>query len=123
MESVLVVGAPCRRLWHSETIRLPEAVMQDGISAVVPVYNSEECLPALVERLHRVLSEATTEFEIILVNDGSGDRSWSVVEQLAAQWPRVTGVDLLRNYGQHNALLAGVRQARFSLIVTLDDDL
>jgi undecaprenyl-phosphate 4-deoxy-4-formamido-L-arabinose transferase len=59
----------------------------------------------------------------VLVNDGSRDNSWSIIEQLAAQHPWVHGIGLMRNYGQHNALLAGIRAASFSVIVTMDDDL
>jgi len=93
------------------------------ISAVVPVYRGERSLPELVERLAAVLSASAAEYEIILVNDGSPDNSWQVIEQLAARWPAVRGIRLMRNYGQHNATLCGVRAARFELIVTLDDDL
>lgn len=90
---------------------------------VVPVYNSEQSLTPLVERLHSVLPSLAADWEIILVNDGSRDRSWDVVCDLAALHPRVRGLRMLRNYGQHNALLAGVREARFVTTVTMDDDL
>jgi glycosyltransferase involved in cell wall biosynthesis len=93
------------------------------ISAVVPVYNSEQSLPELVDRLRVVLPEFSNCFEVILVNDGSSDRSWVVVQELAAQYPWVRGMNLMRNYGQHNALLAGIRVAQYEVIVTLDDDL
>jgi glycosyltransferase involved in cell wall biosynthesis len=59
----------------------------------------------------------------VLVNDGSADRTWAVIEELAAADPRVRGLDLMRNYGQHNALLAGIRAARGDVVVTIDDDL
>jgi undecaprenyl-phosphate 4-deoxy-4-formamido-L-arabinose transferase len=94
-----------------------------SISVVVPVYNGQESLPELVERLHASLVGLTDTFEIILVNDGSRDQSWFQTTQLASRYPRVTGLDLMRNYGQHNALLAGIRQAHYEVIVTLDDDL
>jgi undecaprenyl-phosphate 4-deoxy-4-formamido-L-arabinose transferase len=97
--------------------------MHAGISIVIPVYNSEASLPMLVERLERVLPALTAEFEIILVNDGSRDRSWDVVRELARLVPRVRGINFTRNYGQHNALLAGIRVARFGTTVTMDDDL
>jgi undecaprenyl-phosphate 4-deoxy-4-formamido-L-arabinose transferase len=93
------------------------------ISAVVPVYNSAECLPDLVERLSRVLAQCSRAFEIIFVNDGSRDASWQVTRSLAEQFPFLRGLNLSRNYGQHNALLAGIRAARYELVVTLDDDL
>ena len=93
------------------------------LSVVVPVYNSEQSLPELVERLQPVLGSAAEHFELILVNDASGDRSWEVVASLAAGHPWIRGVNLTRNYGQHNALLCGIRKARYETIVTMDDDL
>jgi glycosyltransferase involved in cell wall biosynthesis len=95
----------------------------DAVSVVIPVYNSAATLPELVRRLHAVLGVRDVPFEIILVNDGSRDRSWETVRELAAAWPAVRGLDLSRNFGQHNALLCGIRAARYPLLVTLDDDL
>jgi glycosyltransferase involved in cell wall biosynthesis len=93
------------------------------ISAVVPVFRSA---PMLVE-LHRRLTEALTELadrhEIILVEDAGGDGSWDEIERIAADDPRVRGIRMSRNYGQHNAILCGIRAAHYGLIVTLDDDL
>lgn len=94
-----------------------------SISAIVPVYNSQYCLNALLERLDPVLHEVSNDFEIILVNDGSRDASWDIINQLAQSNSRLRGLNMMRNYGQHNALLAGIREARKELIVTLDDDL
>jgi len=84
------------------------------------VYNSEGSLPILVERTHRAL--APRSHEIVLVNDGSADGSWNVVRKLCLS-PGVRGINLMRNYGQHNAVLAGIRAARGSTVVTIDDDL
>ena len=92
-------------------------------SVVIPVYNSERSLPLLVERLHAVLPALCSQYEIILVNDDSRDGSWSAIQALCAADPRVLGIDLMRNFGQHNALLCGIRQARYELILTMDDDL
>ncbi|MBV8545793.1 MAG: glycosyltransferase [Acidobacteria bacterium] len=97
--------------------------LRAGLSVVVPVYNSEQSLTPLVERLHTVLPSLAGEWEILLINDGSRDRSWEVVRDLAARYPQVCGIRMMRNFGQHNALLAGVRAARYSVIVTMDDDL
>jgi glycosyltransferase involved in cell wall biosynthesis len=94
-----------------------------AVSAVVPVYNGESTLAELVARLTRVLAAAGGGFEILLVNDGSRDGSWEAIAALAAADPRVRGIDLMRNYGQHNALLCGIRLARGEVIITLDDDL
>lgn len=90
---------------------------------VVPVYNSEATLEPLVERLLTVLAELAPAHEVLLVNDGSRDGSWARVRELAAAHEAVRGVDLARNFGQHNALLAGIRRARFDTLVTIDDDL
>lgn len=97
--------------------------MSIQISAVVPVYRSQAMLPELHRRLVGALEQIGRPFEIILVEDCGGDDSWSVIEQLAAADPRVLGLRLARNYGQHNALLCGIRAARGELVVTLDDDL
>jgi undecaprenyl-phosphate 4-deoxy-4-formamido-L-arabinose transferase len=94
-----------------------------SLSVVVPVYNSEASLRPLVARLSPVLSAITPEHELILVNDGSRDGSWNVVQELARERPWIRGIDMLRNYGQHNAILCGIRAARHAVIVTMDDDL
>jgi len=94
-----------------------------GLSIVVPVYNSEEALPRLIERLGPALSALDTPYEAILVNDGSPDGSWEVVRKLAAERSWVRGICMMRNYGQHNVLLAGIRAARYATVVTVDDDL
>jgi glycosyltransferase involved in cell wall biosynthesis len=93
------------------------------VSVVVPVYNSEGSLAILVERLQNVLEPGSTLGELILVNDGSRDQSWQMIQDLAAVHSWIRGLSLMRNFGQHNALLCGIRLARFETIVTLDDDL
>ena len=93
------------------------------ISVVIPVYGSQQTLAELMDRLQAVLEDASRSWEVILVNDGSRDQSWSVIQELADRHSAVRGLDLMRNYGQHNALLAGIRAARNEVIVTLDDDL
>ncbi len=100
-----------------------EAAVGPSISVVVPVYNGERTLPDLVARLQPVLETLTDAYELILVNDGSRDGSWGVIRDLVADRPWVRGIDLMRNYGQHNALLAGIRSARYDIVVTMDDDL
>jgi undecaprenyl-phosphate 4-deoxy-4-formamido-L-arabinose transferase len=94
-----------------------------NLSIVVPVYNSEQSLTELVSRLDAVLRRTEGAYELLFVNDGSHDRSWQQVRQLAAAHSWIVGVDLMRNYGQHNALLCGIRVASHEAIVTLDDDL
>lgn len=97
--------------------------LPDGLSFVIPVYNSGATLPRLAARFAPVLTQLNRPHELILVNDGSRDDSWAAIRQLAAQHPWIRGIQLMRNYGQHNALLAGIRAARFNTIVTMDDDL
>jgi undecaprenyl-phosphate 4-deoxy-4-formamido-L-arabinose transferase len=94
-----------------------------GISIVVPVFNSASRLSGLVGRLSGALNRVGAPFEIILVNDGSQDSSWERIVDLSGECHILRGVNLMRNYGQHNALLAGIRAARHDVIVTLDDDL
>ena len=89
----------------------------------MPAYNSELSLPLLVSRLQPVLNAVATDYELIIVDDGSRDRTWSVIESLALDHKWVRGVHLMRNYGQQNAVLCGIRLARYDVIVTLDDDL
>ena len=100
-----------------------ENTFQPGISVVIPVYNSQGTLCDLLAELSRVLPALSSEYEVILVNDGSRDDSWSVACQLAQEYPWVHGINLMRNYGQHNALLCGIRAARYGVTVTMDDDL
>jgi undecaprenyl-phosphate 4-deoxy-4-formamido-L-arabinose transferase len=95
---------------------------RQGISVVVPVFNSEETLPGLVERLGAVLSFLSRDYEVLLVSDGSRDGSWETICSLASTKHWIHGIQLMRNYGQHNALLCGIRSAVYSVIVTLDDD-
>ena len=100
----------------------PNMNLLTGISVVIPVYNSEKSLHLLIERLQPVLSAVHDNYELILVNDGSHDNSWTVIENLSTQnW--VVGINLMRNFGQHNALLCGIRAAKYDLVVTMDDDL
>jgi len=89
----------------------------------VPAYNSELSLPELARRLQPVLESAATDYEMIIVDDGSRDGTWHVTEELAGAHPWIKGVHLMRNYGQHNAVLCGLRLAKHELTVTIDDDL
>ena len=97
-----------------------------SLSIVVPAYNSAPILPDLaarIESLWEQLGLADGERELLLVNDASRDRTWDVICELAARYPWVRGINLMRNYGQHNALLCGIRAARYDVVVTMDDDL
>ncbi|HEU0207772.1 MAG TPA: glycosyltransferase family 2 protein [Candidatus Udaeobacter sp.] len=94
-----------------------------GLSILVPVYNSSEILPDLVERIVSVAKSLDLPFEVILVNDGSSDDSWSTIRRLTGMYPGVRGISMMRNYGQHNSLLAALRLAEYATSATLDDDL
>lgn len=93
-----------------------------GVSVVVPVFRSEETLEELVSRLDATLAPLGP-YEVILVDDGSPDTTWEVVRRLSSQNSRVSGIRLGRNFGQHNALVAGIRAASLPITVTMDDDL
>ncbi len=97
--------------------------IRPSVSAVIPVYGSGMILPSLIGRLGPALASVADRYEVVLVNDGSPDDSWKAIEGLSRSFPWVRGIDLMRNYGQHNALLCGIRAARYDTIVTLDDDL
>lgn len=94
-----------------------------GVSVVIPVYNSSAILPRLVDELKPVLSGCSELHELILVNDSSLDGSWKIIDELSCRYPWVRGVNLMLNVGQHNAVLCGIRAAKFAVIVTMDDDL
>ncbi len=93
------------------------------ISVVVPVYNSAAILPLLVKELEAELPKCSSDFELILVNDASPDQSWRTIAGLAQERTWIRGINLMCNAGQHNALLCGIRAARFEIIATIDDDL
>lgn len=93
---------------------------QTGVSIVVPTYKSPSTLTELVERTE---SLGLSAFEIIIVDDGNNDATWEQIGLLSQSKKSVIGLRLGRNFGQHSALLAGVRKAKYSQIVTIDDDL
>jgi glycosyltransferase involved in cell wall biosynthesis len=97
--------------------------LRPGLSIVIPVYNGALTVRELVAQLMQTLPALAESFEIILVNDGSRDTSWQTIAELARQHARVRGIDLMRNYGQHNAVLCGIRAAQHTVVVTMDDDL
>jgi glycosyltransferase involved in cell wall biosynthesis len=94
------------------------------VSVVIPVYNAADSLRELVARLVAVLDRLGNPYELILVDDGSRDDSWEVLKDLQRSHPnQVVAIQLMRNYGQHNALMCGFRHASGDYIVTMDDDL
>jgi undecaprenyl-phosphate 4-deoxy-4-formamido-L-arabinose transferase len=95
----------------------------ETVSIVIPVYNEASNLPALWRRLEAVLGQIARECEVVFVDDGSSDDSLSFLREVAGRDGRVRVVELARNFGQHSALLAGFRNSRGDIVVTLDADL
>ena len=100
-----------------------DKLMNQNISVVIPVYNSESILPKLIARLKKSLQSICSNYEILLINDGSKDKSWDSIQKITDENKQVRGVNLRRNYGQHKALLCGIRLAKYDVIITMDDDL
>ena len=94
-----------------------------NLSIVVPVYKGENLIESLVAQLSQTLPTFANKYEIILINDGSPDHSWPLIQSLTNKYKWVRGICMMRNYGQHNATLCGVRLARYEVIVTMDQDL
>ena len=94
-----------------------------SLSVIIPVYNGALSLPELMRQLDAVLPTLAAEFEVICVEDDGKDNSWQVIQELAAQYAWLRGFKHMRNFGQHNALLCGIREARYEIVVTMDDDL
>ena len=93
------------------------------LSIVVPLFNEHESLPILVERLHGVIGSMGRSYEVILVDDGSNDGSWKVIQSLTAADQRVKGIRFGRNYGKSPALNEGFRAAQGGVVITMDADL
>jgi undecaprenyl-phosphate 4-deoxy-4-formamido-L-arabinose transferase len=91
------------------------------VSIVIPVYNSAEILPKLIQMIHDAMLGIS--FELILVNDGSHDDSWSAIKKLSLVYFELRGICLTQNYGQDNAIMAGLNYSRGEYVVVMDDDL
>jgi polyisoprenyl-phosphate glycosyltransferase len=105
-------------------IREAERLRETKISVIVPVFGSARTLPVLVDRLRHVLNSMEVRYELIFVEDGGMDESWSVLEDLVSQHREaMTVIQLMRNFGQHNAIMCGIRHSQGEFVVTLDDDL
>jgi undecaprenyl-phosphate 4-deoxy-4-formamido-L-arabinose transferase len=94
-----------------------------GLSVVVPVYKSASCLGELARKVQAVGKRHFGEFELVLVNDSSPDKSWDVILRLIKDYDFVTGVNLRKNVGQDNAIMAGLCHAKGDVVVIMDDDL
>lgn len=93
------------------------------ISIIVPLYNEEESLPELIQWIKRVMDEHGFSFETIMVDDGSNDSSWRIIEELSVQYPFVKGIKFRRNYGKSAALHVGFQAAQGDVVITMDADL
>ena len=95
------------------------------LSIIVPVYNSSEILRELNDKINKTISKTSlkNEFELVLVNDFSKDNSWEVIKELSKNFSYIKGINLSQNFGQHNAIMAGLSCCTGDKIITLDDDL
>ena len=117
-----MTSAPATPLPLNDSSQAP--VPSLDLSVVVPVYNSADTLAELLKRLSRVLDTITQRYEVILVDDGSQDDSWLVMQSLQSTYgAHMVTVQLMRNYGQHNTLMCGLAMAKGAFVVTIDDDL
>lgn len=120
----LTVGASAEGKPSHLALRLSPRHDLVDLSVVIPIYNSALIMPSLLARLRSVLDSLDITYEVVMVEDGSPDDSWRVLSALQQQDPEhIVAVQLMRNYGQHNALMCGFRHSRGALIVTMDDDL
>jgi glycosyltransferase involved in cell wall biosynthesis len=92
-------------------------------SIIIPVFNSASCLQETVQKVIVAVEKLQKEYEIILVDDGSRDNSWQIIKQLKSTNQHIIGIKLSKNFGQHNALLCGLKACSGNYIITLDDDL
>ncbi len=97
--------------------------LQLDVSVVVPLYNEKESLPELAAWIDRVMREHELSYELIFIDDGSDDGSWSVVERLKTQYPAIRAIGFARNYGKSAALYCGFVAARGEVVITMDADL
>ena len=93
------------------------------ISVVIPLFNEEESLPELYAWIERVMNENDFTFEVIFINDGSTDRSWQVIEELAEKSKNIKAIKFRRNYGKSPALYCGFKEAQGDVVITMDADL
>ncbi len=93
------------------------------ISVIVPLYNEEQSLPELMEWINRVMNQNGFTYEVLMVDDGSNDSSWSIIEILTMKYPTLRGIKFRRNYGKSAALQVGFTAAKGDVVITMDADL
>ena len=96
---------------------------QPDVSVVIPCYNSEKSIGEVVEKVSAKLSEMGYTYEMVLVNDYSKDGTFQEIRRLAQKYSFVKGINLAKNFGQHNAILAGFHYVSGSYVIGMDDDL
>lgn len=94
-----------------------------NLSIVIPLYNEEESLPELLALIEEVVNSMAISYEVILVDDGSRDNSWGVIESLAKKNSAIKGIQFRRNYGKSAALYSGFAKAQGEVVITMDADL
>ena len=92
-------------------------------SIIIPIYNSENIVYKTVTQTLQFVKKRQINIELILINDGSSDTSWSIIKKLAKNNKEVKSINLIKNYGQHNAILCGFENAIGDFVITMDDDL
>lgn len=122
-QALAQLAGPAAQLAQAPAAAAPADVAAPQISVVIPAYNEQENIPLLYERLVAALEALGESFEIVLVNDGSRDRTLPILHELAARDPRVVAVDLARNFGHQIAISAGMAQARGRAVIIMDADL
>lgn len=93
-----------------------------NISIIIPCYNSEKTICSVIEEINGVDRLKTIKYELILVNDGSSDNTFKIISMMASNNKNITAIDLSKNFGQHNALMAGLRFCSGDVVVCMDDD-
>ena len=93
------------------------------VSIVIPLFNEDESLPELMEWIDRVCNSESLTYEVIMVDDGSSDRSWEVIQELAQRFSTVRGIRFRRNYGKSAALNTGFQAVEGDVVITMDADL
>lgn len=92
-------------------------------SVVIPIYNSEKTLSELIRRLHKTFTSISARYEVVLVDDGSQDKSWEILEKLHKKDKKIKAIQMMRNFGQHTTLMCGFKFIKGDYIITMDDDL
>lgn len=93
------------------------------ISIVVPLYNEEESLPELMEWIHKVMTEHNFSYEVVMIDDGSRDKSWQIVQELKSKYNTLKGIKFQRNYGKSAAMHVGFQHTQGDVVITMDADL